>query len=177
MRIFFLREFGAAASNIIQGLQKKTVSKDVGMEKAVETTNVSGETTIIDLGKDLSIQGGVEMNNATPLEGGSVILEKQDIVHDGDDQVSNSEEVEWNDGGDGGYGDNSEVENDSSDSSVQLSWKHIKTKSNKFSELLMLKMMMIEVKAASLTTVISLKHLQLNHKVNLNYYSSLDYLH
>jgi hypothetical protein len=37
--------------------------------------------------------------------------------------------------------------------------------------------MMIEVKAASLTTVVFLKHLQLNHKVNLNYYSSLDYLH
>ena len=34
------------------------------MEKADETTNVCGETTIIDLGKDLSFQGGVEMNNA-----------------------------------------------------------------------------------------------------------------
>jgi hypothetical protein len=42
------------------------------MEKADETTNVCGETTIIDLGKDLSVQGGVEMNNATPLEGSSV---------------------------------------------------------------------------------------------------------
>ncbi len=39
-----------------------------------ETTHVCGETTIIDLGKDLSIQGGVEMNNTTPLEGSSIIL-------------------------------------------------------------------------------------------------------
>jgi hypothetical protein len=57
------------------------------MEIAGETNDVSGhvnkdcddridgETTIIDLGKDLSIQGGVEMNNATPLEGRSVIIE------------------------------------------------------------------------------------------------------
>ncbi len=44
------------------------------MEKADETTNVGGESTIIDLGKDLSIQGGVEMNNATWLEGSSVIF-------------------------------------------------------------------------------------------------------
>ncbi len=43
------------SQNIIQGLQNKTVSKDVGMEKADETTNVCKETTIIDLGKDLSI--------------------------------------------------------------------------------------------------------------------------
>ncbi len=53
--------------NIIQGLQNRTVSDDVGMEKADETTNVSGETTIIDPGKELSIQGGVAMDNATPL--------------------------------------------------------------------------------------------------------------
>ncbi len=44
------------------------------MEKADETTNVCGETTIIDLGKGFSIQGGVEMNNASPFEGSSVIL-------------------------------------------------------------------------------------------------------
>ena len=44
------------------------------MEKADETTNVNGETSFIDPGKDLSIQGGVEMNNATLLEGDSVIL-------------------------------------------------------------------------------------------------------
>ena len=98
------------------------------MEKADETTNVNGETSFIDPGKDLSIQGGVEMNNATPLKGSSVILGEQDIVHDGDEQASNSEEVEWNDDGDGGYGDNSEVENDSSDSSVKLTWKHLKKK-------------------------------------------------
>jgi hypothetical protein len=37
------------------------------------------------LGKDLSIQGGVEMNNATPLEGSSsVILGEQNIVHNGE---------------------------------------------------------------------------------------------
>ncbi len=99
---------------------------DVGMEKADETTNVNGETSFIDPGKDLSIQGGVEINNATTLEGSSVILGEQDIVLDGDDQTSNSEEFEWNDDGDGGYEDNSEVENDSSDSSIKLSWKHMK---------------------------------------------------
>ncbi len=44
------------SQNIIQGLQTKTVSDDVGMEKADETTNVSGETTIIDPGKELSIR-------------------------------------------------------------------------------------------------------------------------
>ncbi len=146
------------------------------MEKADETTNVNGETSFIDPGKDLSIQGGVEMNNATPLEGSPVILGEQDIVLDGDDQMSNSEEFEWNDDGDGGYKDNSEVENDSSDSSIELSWKHMQKNQTKSSELLVSKMMMIEVKAASLTTVVSLKHLQLNHKVNLNYYSSLNYL-
>jgi hypothetical protein len=68
------------------------------------------------------------MNNATPLEGSSVILGEQDFVLDGDDQTSNSEEVEWNDDGDGGYKDNSEVENDSSDSSVELTWKLMKKK-------------------------------------------------
>jgi hypothetical protein len=91
--------------------------------------------------------------------------------------MSNSDEFEWNDDGDGGYKDDSEVENDSSDSPIKLSWKHMKKNQTKSSELLMLKIIMIEVKAASLTTFVSLKHLQLNHKVNLNYYSSLDYLH
>jgi hypothetical protein len=66
------------------------------------------------------------MNYATPLEGSSVILGEQDIVLNGDDQTSNSEEFEWNDDGDGGYGDNSKVENDYSDSSVKLSQKHMK---------------------------------------------------
>jgi hypothetical protein len=88
------------------------------MENADETT--------YDPGKDLSIQGDVEMNNATPLEGSSVILGEQDIVLNGDDETSNSEEVEWNDDGDGGYRDNSEIENDSSDSSIKLTWKHMK---------------------------------------------------
>ncbi len=192
------------SQNIIQGLQYKTVSDDVEMEKADETTDVNGhvnkdyddridgETTIIDLGKGLSIQGGVEMNNATPWEGSSVILGEQNIVQDGGtfiqdlltmvdfnndkDQASNSEEVEWNDNGGGGSTDYSEVENDSSDSSVKLSTKHIKNQTRN-SELLPLNMMMIEVKVASLTTVVSLKYLQSNHKVNLNYYISLDYYH
>jgi hypothetical protein len=119
------------SQNIIQGLQNNTVSKDVGMEKAYETTNVNGETSFIDPGKDLSIQGGVEMNNATPLEGSSVILGEQDIVLNGDDQTSNFEEFEWNDDGDGGYKDNSKVENDSSDSSVKLNWKHMKKNQTK----------------------------------------------
>ncbi len=114
------------------------------MEKADETTN--------DPGKDLSLQVNVEMNNATPLEGSSVILGQQDIVLDGDDQMSNSEEVEWNDDGDGGYGDNSEVENYFSDSSVKLTRKHMKKKSNKKFRIAVLKMM-IEV-----TTVVSLNH-------------------
>jgi hypothetical protein len=116
------------------------------MEKADETTNVCGETSIIDLGKDLSIKGGVEINNANPLEGSSVILGEQNIEQDGEtsiqdqltsvdynydeDQASNSEEVEWNNDGDGGSTDYSEVENDSSNSSVKLSAKHIKKKSN-----------------------------------------------
>jgi hypothetical protein len=83
-----------ASQNIIQGLQNETVSDDVEMEKADETTDASGhvnkdcddridrKTTIIDLGKDLSIQGGVEMNNATPMEGSSVIIGEQNIVQD-----------------------------------------------------------------------------------------------
>jgi hypothetical protein len=91
------------------------------MEKVDETTNVCGETTISDMGKDLSIQGGVKMNNATPLEGSSVILGEQNIVQDGvtfiqdmltlvdfyndEDQTSHSEEFEWNDDGGGGSTD------------------------------------------------------------------------
>ncbi len=93
-----------------------------------------------------------------------------------EDQTSNLEEVVWNDDSDRGYGDNSEVENDSSDSSIKLSAKFTKNQTRS-SKMLPLKMMMIEVKVASLTTVNSLKYLQLNHKVNLNYNSSLDYLH
>jgi hypothetical protein len=174
------------------------------MEKEDETTDASGhvykdcddridgETIIIDLGKDSSIQGDVEMNNSTPMEGSSVIIGGQNIVQDGvtfiqdlltmvdfnndEDQASNSGEVEWNDDGGGGSTDYSEMENNSSDSSVKLSAKHIK-KQKRNPQLLLLKMLMIEVKVASLTTVVSLKHLQSNNKVNLNYYSSLDYLH
>ncbi len=77
-----------------------------------------------------------------------------------EDQASNSEEFEWNDNGGGGSTDA----------------KHIKKSNEKF-RIVVLKMMMIEVKVASLTPVVSLKYLQLNHKVNLNYYISLDYLH
>ncbi len=40
-------------------------------------------------------------------------------------------EVEWNDDSDYGHGDNSEMENEFSDSSVKPSAKHIKKKSNK----------------------------------------------
>jgi hypothetical protein len=65
------------------------------MEKADETIDASGhvnkdsddridgETTIIDLGKDLFIQGVVEMNDATTMEGSSVIIGEQNIVQDG----------------------------------------------------------------------------------------------
>ena len=76
------------------------------------------------------------------MEGSSVIIGEQNIVQDevifiqdlltmvdfnnDEDQASNSKEVEWNDDGDGGYRDNSEVENDSSDSSIKLSLKLIK---------------------------------------------------
>jgi hypothetical protein len=109
------------SQNIIHCLQHKTVGDDVEMEKADETTDGSDhvnndcddrvveETTTIDLGKDLSIQGRVKMNNATPLEGSSVIIEEQIIVQDqvtfiqdllttvdfnnDEDQGSNSEEV------------------------------------------------------------------------------------
>ena len=127
---------------LFKAYKNETVSKDVGMENADETTNVCRETTISDLDKYLSVQGGVEMNNATPLEGSSVILGEQNIVHDGEifiqdhlttvdfnndeDQTSKSKEVEWNDDSDCGYGDNSEVENEFSDSSAKPSTKHIK---------------------------------------------------
>ena len=162
---------------LFKAYKNETVSKDVGMENADETNNVCRETTISDLDKYLSIQGGVEMNNATPLEGSSVILGYQNIVQDGvtfiqnlltlvdfihnEDQASNSAEFEWND--DGGDG--------STDA------KHIKKNQTRSSELLPLEMMMIEVKVASLTTVVSLKCLQSNHNVNLNYHSYLNYLH
>ncbi len=113
-----------------------------------------------------------------------MIVGEQNIVQDGvtfiqdllttvdfnkdEDQASNFEEVKWKDDGGGGSTDYSEVENDSSDSSFKLSTKHIKNQ-RRNSELLLLKMLMIEVEAVSLTTVVSLKHLQSNNKVNLNY--------
>ncbi len=165
------------SQNIMQGLQNETVSKDVGMGTVDETNYVCGETTIIDLGNDLSIQGGVEMNNATPLQGSSVILGELNIVQGGvtfiqdlltsvdfihnEDQASNSEEFKWND--DGGDG--------STDA------KHIKKKSIKKFRIVAIEDDDDRSKVASLTTVVSLKYLQLNHKVNLNYHSFLDSLH
>ncbi len=78
-------------------------------------------------------------------------------LNNDEDQASNSEEIKWNDDGDGGcFTDYSEVENDSSDSSIKLSAKHIKNQTRS-SELLPVKMMMIEVKVVSQTTVVSLK--------------------
>jgi hypothetical protein len=87
------------------------------------------------------------MEKADEMEGSSVILGEQNIVHNGEifiqdqlttvdfnndeDQTSKFKDVEWNDDSDCGYEDNSEVENDFSDSSVKPSAKHIKTKSNK----------------------------------------------
>jgi hypothetical protein len=146
------------------------------MEKADETTIVCGETTIIDLGKDLSIQGGVEMNNATPLEGSSVIFGEQNVVqgemtfiqdlftlvdfNNDEDQVLNSKKFEWNDDGGGGSTDA----------------KHITKKNKKF------RIAAVEddddrSEICKSDNSRFSQYLQLNHKVNLNYYSSLDYLH
>jgi hypothetical protein len=82
------------------------------------------------------------MNDATPMEGSSVIIGEQNILQDGltfiqdllttvdfnddEDQASNSEEVKWDNDVFGGFTDYSEVKNDSSDSSIKLSAKHIK---------------------------------------------------
>jgi hypothetical protein len=82
------------------------------------------------------------MEKADEMEGSSVILGEQNIVHNGEtfnqdhltmedfnndeDQTSKSKEVKWNDDSDCGYGDNSEVENEFSDPSVKPSAKHIK---------------------------------------------------
>jgi hypothetical protein len=131
------------SQNIIQSLQKDTVSDDVEMEKADETTDATGhvnkdcddrideENTIINQGKDLSIQDGVETNDATPMEGGSVIIGEQNSVKDGltdfdnhEDQALNHEEDEWED-----Y--SSEHKFEFSDSSVKQSAKHINEKSKK----------------------------------------------
>ena len=113
------------------------------------------------------------MNDATPMDGSSVIIGKQNIVQDGftfiqdlltmvvfnnDDQASNSEESKWEDDGISGSTDDSEVKNDSSDSSVKLSAKHIKNQ-KRSSQFLLMKTLMMEVKAVSLATAVSLKHL------------------
>jgi hypothetical protein len=82
------------------------------------------------------------MEKADEMEGSSVILGQQNIVHNrqtfiqdqlttvnfnsDEDQISKSKEVAWNDDSDCGYRDNSEVENEFSDSSVKPSMKHIK---------------------------------------------------
>ncbi len=103
-----------------------------------------------------------------------MILGEQNIVQDGvtfiqdkltlvdfnnvEDQTSTSDEFKWND--DSGVG--------STDT------KHIKKKTRS-TQMLWLKMMK-EVKVASLITVVSLKYLQLNHKLKLNYHSSLNHL-
>jgi hypothetical protein len=73
-------EYNDVSQNIIQGLQKESVSDDVEVEKADKTTDSFGrvnkdcddrideKNTIIDQGKDLSIQDGDEMNDATPMK-------------------------------------------------------------------------------------------------------------
>jgi hypothetical protein len=82
------------------------------------------------------------MEKADEMEGSSVILGEQNIVHDGEtfiqdqltmvdfnydeDLTSKTKEVECNDDSDCGYRDNSEVENEFSDSSIKPSAKHIK---------------------------------------------------
>jgi hypothetical protein len=105
-------EHNDVSQSIIQGSQKETVSDDVEMEIAYETTDATGhvnkdcddriddKNTIIDQGKDLSIQDSVETNDATPMEGGSVIIGEQNIVQNGltdfnnhEDQASNHEEL------------------------------------------------------------------------------------
>ncbi len=121
------------------------------------------------------------MEKADEMEGSSAILGEQNIVHNGEtffqdqltmvdfnndeDQTSKLKEVKWNDDSDCGYGE-----------SVKPSAKHIKNQTRS-TKMLWLMLMMIEVKVASLKTVVPLKYLQLNHKLNLNYNSSVDYLH
>jgi hypothetical protein len=172
------------------------------MEKADETTDTSGyvnkdcddridgENTIIDQGKDLFVQGGVEMNDATPMDDSSVIIVEQNIVQDGvtfitdllttvdfnNDEDSNSEEVEFDNDGIGGSTDIQKLKMIPEVHPSNLAQNTLKNQ-KRSSQLLLKKMLMIGVKAASLTTVISLKHLLSNNKMNLNYHSSLDHLH
>jgi hypothetical protein len=70
----------------------------------------------------------IEQNGETLIQD---LLTTVDFIND-EDQASNLKEVEWNDDGDGGCRDNSEVENDSSDSSVKLSLKQLKKSNQKF---------------------------------------------
>ncbi len=101
------------STNNNQGLQKETVSDDVEIEKADKTTDAFGhvntdcddridEENTIDQGRDLSIQDGAEMNDAsiiieheiqeenvspiqtnTPMQGGSLNIGEQNIVQGG----------------------------------------------------------------------------------------------
>jgi hypothetical protein len=133
-------EHSDVSQNIFQGSQNKTVSDDVEMEKADEKTDATGhvnkdcdgrideENTIIDEGKDLSIQDGVDTNDANPNEGGSVIIGEQNIVQVGltdfnnhEDQALHHEELEWGD-----YSSDHKFE--FSDSSVKQSVKRINEK-------------------------------------------------
>jgi hypothetical protein len=92
------------SQNTIQSSQKEIFNDDVEMEKADETTDATGhvnkdcddrideEHTIIDQGKDLSVQDCVEMNDPTQMEGGSVIIGEQNIVQDGLTDFNNHED-------------------------------------------------------------------------------------
>ncbi len=71
------------------------------------------------------------------------------LRHNDEYQASSSEEVEREDDVIGGSTDYSEVENDSSDSSVKLGAKHIKKIQKRSSQLLLITILMIEVKAAN----------------------------
>jgi hypothetical protein len=86
------------STNINQDLQKDTISDDVEMEKPDKTTDAFGhvdtdcddrideENTVIDQGRDLSIQDGAEMNDA------STIIEHEMVWRTGG-WVKNSENV------------------------------------------------------------------------------------
>jgi hypothetical protein len=106
------------SQNIIQGLQNKTVRNDVRMVKADEM-----EGSLVILGEQ-----NIEQDGETLIQD---LLTMVDFYND-EDQASNSKEIKLNDAGDGGYEENSEVENDSSDSSVKHSLKHIKKSNKKF---------------------------------------------
>ncbi len=71
----------------------------------------------------------------------------------------NHEEVECEDYGIGGSSGSSEVNFEFSDSSVKQSAKHINEKSKRSQQFLLIKILIIKVKAKSLATAVSLKHL------------------